>query len=189
MTSVEFWTVWFPMVGNELLRFERKIVKEVMGKPSRYATGTTVSPEKSRVEVEQLLKRHGATGFMYGWDDTETCEQVLCRIEGIMLKFVVAQPDLEAYRYTETGRERDDKAAQKAADAEYRRRWRALLLLVKAKLEAIEAGLTSIRKEFLADILLPDNTTMGQWSHEQIDNVYKNGANLPPLLPQASGRT
>lgn len=34
-----------------------------------YAERTVVSPEKSRGEIERVLSRYGAKGFMYGWDN------------------------------------------------------------------------------------------------------------------------
>lgn len=33
----------------------------------RYAEGTSVSVAKSKVEVERLVKKHGATAFMTAW--------------------------------------------------------------------------------------------------------------------------
>jgi hypothetical protein len=37
----------------------------------KYAANTEVSAEKSRAEIETVLRRYGATGFMYGWDETD----------------------------------------------------------------------------------------------------------------------
>jgi hypothetical protein len=34
---------------------------------SRFAEGTTVSPERSAAEIQQLLTRFGATAFAQGW--------------------------------------------------------------------------------------------------------------------------
>ena len=65
-----------------------------------------------------------------------------------------------------------------------RQRWRALVLIVKAKLEAIEAGISTLEREFLADIIMPNNQTVGQWLAPQIEQVYLTGK-MPPLLPGA----
>ena len=64
---------------------------------------------------------------------------------------------------------------------------RALLLVIKAKLEAVTAGISTIETEFLANIVLPDNTTAGEWMLPQIDRAYCTGE-MPPLLP-AAGHT
>jgi hypothetical protein len=34
---------------------------------TRYAGRTTVSPEKTRMQIEAVLKRYGADQFIYGW--------------------------------------------------------------------------------------------------------------------------
>lgn len=36
---------------------------------SRYANTTTVSVSKSKAEIEDILHRYGASGFMSGWLD------------------------------------------------------------------------------------------------------------------------
>jgi len=156
-----------------------------MGKPARYATGTNVPADRSRLEIERLLKRHGASGFMSGWDESSCAEQIMCKLEGRMLKFTVETPQPSQFMQTEKGRQRTTNAAEKACEAEHKRRWRALLLLVKAKLEAIAAELSTVEHEFLADIYLPDGNTVGQWIGKQLDEVYEQGG-MPPLLP---GRT
>lgn len=63
-----------------------------------------------------------------------------------------------------------------------RQRWRALALVIKAKLEAIESGITTVDAEFLAHLVLPDGRTYGEFALPQIDEVYRSGA-MPPLLP------
>ena len=56
------------------------------------------------------------------------------------------------------------------------------MLVIKAKLEAVTAGISTIETEFLANIVPPNNTTAGEWILPQIDQAYRNGA-MPPLLP------
>ncbi len=36
----------------------------------KYAGKTQVSSDKSKAEIERTLQRYGATGFMYGWQDS-----------------------------------------------------------------------------------------------------------------------
>jgi hypothetical protein len=67
-----------------------------------------------------------------------------------------------------------------------RERWRALVLLVKAKLELVELGLSTLEREFLADVVLPDGQTVGEWVSPQIERAYEAGT-MPPLLPAARG--
>ena len=63
-----------------------------------------------------------------------------------------------------------------------RQRWRALALVIKAKLEAVEADITTLEAEFLAHIALPSGATVGEWVGPQLDAVYGSGE-MPALLP------
>jgi hypothetical protein len=65
---------------------------------------------------------------------------------------------------------------------EERARWRALLLVLKAKLEAVESGISTIEREFLADVLLPNGMTIGAWLQPQLEAAYEGGG-MPELLP------
>ncbi len=46
---------------------------------------------------------------------------------------------------------------------------------------AVTAGISTNETEFLANIVLPDNTTAGEWMIPQIDQAYRTGE-MPPLL-------
>jgi hypothetical protein len=63
-----------------------------------------------------------------------------------------------------------------------RQRWRALNLVVKAKLEAVESGIATFEDEFLAYTMLPGGATVGQWLTPQLDEVYRRG-DLSSVLP------
>ena len=63
-----------------------------------------------------------------------------------------------------------------------RQTWRALALVVKAKLEAVDAGITVFEEEFLAHIVLPDGRTVGQFTLPQVESAYLTGK-MPKLLP------
>ena len=61
-----------------------------------------------------------------------------------------------------------------------RQRWRALVLMVKGKLEGIECGIATIENEFLAYACLPNGQTVGQWIQPQMKKVLKG--DMPKLL-------
>jgi hypothetical protein len=63
-----------------------------------------------------------------------------------------------------------------------RQRWRALALVVKAKLEAVECGISTFEEEFLAWMMLPDGSTVGDRMLPQLETAYRTGQ-MPPLLP------
>ena len=61
-----------------------------------------------------------------------------------------------------------------------------MALIIKAKLEATETGITSFEEEFLAYMVLPDNSTVGGVLLPQLERTYETG-DMPPLLP--AGKT
>ena len=69
-----------------------------------------------------------------------------------------------------------------AHEQEVRRRWRALALVVKAKLEAVASNITTFEEEFMAHIVMPDGRTVGQHVRPQIEASYASGKVVPLLL-------
>ena len=63
-----------------------------------------------------------------------------------------------------------------------RARWRALYLIIKAKLEAIESGISTVEHEFLSDVVVPNGQTVGAFMAPQLEAAYTTGR-MPALLP------
>lgn len=147
-----------------------------------YAKGTTVSVERSRLEIERVLKRYGATKFTVGWN--EDAEAIAFHAHNRRVRFTVRIPTESEFIETDKGRKRTPKAAQIALLMENRRRWRALGLVIKSKLEAVESGISSFEEEFLAHILLPNGEVVGNWLIPQIADSYAN-KKMPPLMGAA----
>ena len=140
-----------------------------------YAENTSVPADKSRAEIERTLQRYGADQFMYGWDQASAA--VGFRMEGRHVRFVLPLPDPKSdeFRKTPTGKARSQSQAQAEWERATRQRWRALALVVKAKLEAVESGITTFEDEFMAHILLPDGSTVGEQMRPRIEQAYKSG--------------
>lgn len=152
----------------------------------RYAATTTVSAEKSRAEIEGTLLRYGASHFAYMLAPDRAV--IAFQAKGRMLRFDVPMPDptARAIRFDRRGMLRSDKARCEALAQAGRQRWRALALCIKAKLEAVEAGISTFESEFLAHIVLPgSNQTAGEWLRPQLALAYERGT-MPPLLPAPS---
>lgn len=45
-------------------------------------------------------------------------------------------------------------------------------MIIKAKLEAVESGISTIEREFLYEIVLPDGSTVGDWVIPQVECAY-----------------
>ena len=150
---------------------------------TRYAESTSVSSDKSRAEIEKILVRYGAGRFLYGWD----ADQAVIGFTMLdrQIRFLLPLPDRNGHEFTHTperGNERSPAQAEAQYDQAVRQRWRALALVIKAKLEAVESGITEFEDEFLAHIVLPDGQTVGAFMRPQIASAYKHGE-PPKLLP------
>ena len=149
----------------------------------RYAENTSVPVEKSKAEIERLLSRYGADQFMSGWDHEKAF--IAFRMDGLQVKFIIPLPDKKSKEFIQTpgGRRQRDQPGQMAAwEQACRQRWRALALVIKAKLEAVETGITEFEDEFLAHIMLPNGKTAGEHLKPQIEIAYKTGK-MPVLIP------
>jgi len=153
---------------------------------TKYARTTIVTIEKTQAEIEHTLSRYGADQFIRGWNQDEAV--LAFRIQGKAIKIKIALPlwRYERYRWPDPKRpwahERSEALAHGFWEQERRQRWRALLLIIKAKLEAIEAGISDLESEFLAYTMLPDGRTFGEWAKPQLAEVVTLGR-MPQLLP------
>lgn len=151
---------------------------------ARYASQTTVSSGQSRNEIERLIEKYGATGFAYGWQNEFAV--ISFEMNGRRIRFDLPMPSKDAHEFTHHSKgPRAPDAAQKAWEQATRQRWRALALLVKAKLEAVESGITVFDEEFLAHVVLPNGRTVGQMTIESVAIAYRD-QKMPTLLPDYS---
>lgn len=145
----------------------------------RYAARTDVSTERSRAAIERLLVRYGAERFAYGWEPGKAT--LAFTIAGRSVRVVLALPDPSEVAATPTGRPRSSGARATALAQAERQRWRALELVVHAKLEAVEAGISTVEDEFLAWTILPDGSTVAERLQPQIAASLASGR-MPLLL-------
>ena len=148
-----------------------------------YAEKTSVPVDRSKAEIERILQRYDAEQFISGWDSNRA--MIGFRMNGRQIRFIVELPDKNAKEFTHTpGRKsrRDESKAYAAWEQACRQRWRALALVIKAKLEAVETGITVFEDEFMAHIVLPDGQTVGEYMRPQIAAAYESGS-MPKLLP------
>lgn len=133
--------------------------------PSRksYAARTEVPTEKTRAEIELLLRAEQGSRIVTMDEPSEIVVAWAAR-----------------YRWYKITVPLDgDVSAQ-----ERRAKWRALLLVIKAKLEAVHQGISSLEREFLADTIMPDGQTVAEWAEPQL---AAHRGHMPKLLPDYSG--
>lgn len=136
-----------------------------MSPRTRYAEDTSVPVDRSKQELERLLRQHGAEGYATGWDPKEDRVEFLW--QGKQIRFIL--PRLSA-----SGRTRQEQLD--------RSRWRALVLVVKAKLEAVRSGIAVFEQEFLGFIVVPDkNQTIYELVQPRLTaGEFSSGRLLPP---------
>lgn len=149
----------------------------------RYGVDTSVSVERSIGEIQSTLQRYGADGFLHGWKGAQAMVQF--EMQERRIRFMLVLPDRDAREFTHTpsrGTKRSASQALEAWEQACRQRYRALALVIKAKLEAVESGITQFEDEFLAHIVLPDGSQVRDHVRPAIAASYERGA-MVPLLP------
>jgi len=146
----------------------------------KYARNTTVPVEKSKAEIEKELVRYGAEGFSSGWcGDSARIEFV---VGNRRVRMDMCLPKRSDFNLTDKGRTRRQDLVGKAWEQGCRSIWRDLKLIIKAKLEAVEAGISTIDREFMPDVVLPDGKTVGEHIVPRIEEAY-HGGKIAGLLP------
>ena len=152
-----------------------------------YAKNTKVPVAHSRAAIEQLIARHGATRFANGWEDGAISIMFEMRTRRVRFYLPLPQADEKRFLRDGNGKVRTAEARGRAHDTAVRERWRALLLVIKAKLESVETGVTTFEEEFLAHIILPTGGTIGEWAIPLMNEAYRSGTAMPPLLGAGPG--
>src|SRR5712691_512518 len=128
---------------------------------ARYAADTEVPVERSKRAIELLLQQHGADAYHTGWDTAR--DIVEFGWKGKQIRFVLPRPTRDRFERSPAGRNRSARQIDGVMDQADRQRWRALFLVVRAKLEAVEAGIAIFEEEFMAFIVIPGrNQTIGE---------------------------
>ena len=148
----------------------------------KFAGETTVSPEASRAEIEKTLVRYGATDF--GYLSQQEKAMVMFALGGRQVRLILNLPDRNARDFTHTparGQLRSPTEQVSAYDKAVRQKWRALALVVKAKLEAVESQIVTFDEEFLAHMILPGGESVFEHVREGVEKAYLTGR-VKPLI-------
>jgi hypothetical protein len=126
-----------------------------------YAARTKVPIEKTKAEIERLVKKYGAKGFVAGWQGNQARIEFLAADRHIRFSVVVPANDQDA-----------------------RQRWRTLMLLVKAKLAAVDAKVVTFEQAFVGDIVMPaTGKTVWEETNETIKLAYSTRGPVALLPP------
>lgn len=132
-----------------------------------YAQNTAVPVERSKMEIERTVLKYGATGFITGWRKNDQA-LVTFEMNDRRVRFILPLPH--------------DDTNTKKWEKECRRLWRALALCIKAKLEAVESGISQFEEEFMPYFVMSNGMTVAERIIPDLTNIISTG-NMPPLLP------
>jgi hypothetical protein len=121
----------------------------------RYARRTKVTVQKSRSEIETICLRYKADQFGSAFDGEHGRAMIQFRIATWLVRFILPLPQKN--------------------EQDQRQRWRALALAIKAKLEAVESGITTFEEEFMPHIVMPSGQTVGEWAVPQLRDLKEKG--------------
>ncbi len=134
---------------------------------ARFAASTKVSVDQTRTEIERTLSRYGATAFGYA----TTSGKATIGFEANERRMKITMP-------LPVGDSEKEKQ-------QVRQRWRALLLVIKAKLESVESGIETLEEAFYANIVMPDGRTVYEATSKNVAIAYQLGK-VQALLPDYS---
>lgn len=154
-----------------------------------FASGTTVSQEKSRQEIETLLVKSGASRFGCITDIVDRRAMIGFTYQGLQIQMEVPLPDPAARAFTHDHRHcrRSETKAAELYQAEMRRRWRCLALALKAKLVAVGDGVTTFEREFLSYVVAADGNTIGEKLMPVLEHAKNGGGMVPASLALPPG--
>lgn len=116
----------------------------------RYAEDTRVSVAQSQAEVQDLLEKYGVEKI--GIIRNQGKADLWFEHAGRNYHLSVPIP-----------------ADAKNPEQERRRAWRAMVLLIKAKFEAINSAISTIESEFFAHTVMPDGQPLIEHARAQIE--------------------
>lgn len=168
---------------------------------TRYAASTSVPMERSRAEIERILSKYGATRFGT-MNEADGSATVYFEFKGRQIQLPVPMPPRTDKRFARDkyGMARVGTQRDRLWEQEQRRRWRVLVITIKAVLEAVETGLVTFEQVFLAHIIVIPGTfeeaflahiviipgtarTVGEAIVPKLDALY-SGVSLPALLAE-----
>lgn len=130
----------------------------------KYAQDTSVPVGRSQEAIRQLVLDRGADGWMVGEDRGRAV--ISFRLQDRLLRFHVQLPE-------------------KLDAKEERRLWRALYMAIKAKLVIASEGIETFDEVFLANIVTPDGSTVGDRIIPDVQMMLESGqAKVLRLLPE-----
>lgn len=145
---------------------------------SLYAKNTSVPVERSETEIKRTLQKYGADKIGIMTEPSKATIYFRVKDRDVQLVIPLVRkgdpmPKRKGYVWNESG-----------AQGETRRRWRVMVLALKAMLEAVESEITTFDQVFLAHVVIPGTgRTIGEALVPKLTALY-GGTSLAALLAE-----
>jgi hypothetical protein len=123
-----------------------------------YAEQTKVPFQQSVGEISVAIRKAGAQQI--GQFESDKDFAIQFTLADRMIRFRVAL---------------QSEASRLKPDQQRRQRGRALLLVIKAKLESVETGIETVEEAFLANVVMSDGYTVYERAQRHIAIEYQSG--------------
>jgi hypothetical protein len=143
-----------------------------------YAKGTKTSTRDSLEELRRTIGRYGGSDFMLSEGATRVFIEFSFRSRRVRFALPLPEmPDPADY-----WGKAQLLAAQNERESEVRRRWRSLILVVKALLEAVESEILDVDEAMMGETVMPERggATVYETFGGQIREAYRR---TPLALP------
>lgn len=151
-----------------------------------YAQKTEVPFDRSIGQILSMIR--GAGAQQVGQMETPTVFAIQFVLEDRMVRFKVPLETLDETPKQNGKRQRlSQESRQKKVEQSKRQRARALLLVIKAKLESIESGIETFEQAFLAHVVMSDGETVYDRVKGDMAIEYRSGKPSMYLIQGTSG--
>ena len=134
----------------------------------RYAKNTTVPIARSKQKIEELLVSYGIEESFMG--RSPRGDGIGWKYKGKVYKMNVPTPN------------QNDFNTENQFQQAIRQRWRILYMSMKMKFEEIDAGVISFEDQFLAQMSLPDGSTVADFMKLPENLARLEKTKMPKLL-------
>lgn len=144
-----------------------------------YASQTNVPVIQSQAEIERTISRYGAENFIFGKRNGKAVIGFELKTRAIKMSMDI--PPRAVFFKDKKGKVLTENQAESKRAQRERALWRAMALIVKAKLEAVESGVATIEQEFLAYTVIPGGQTVAEAIQPRLQAWIDEGK-VPQLL-------
>ena len=114
----------------------------------RYARNTHVPVDRSRAALQRTVEAYGGDQYTFGCDNAAGKALIGFKFDKYRVRIDLPIPRKETY------------SSETRYQADLRQAYRVFLLVLKAKLESVDAGIQTFEKEFFPHLLMENGSTV-----------------------------